>query len=332
MTDSPLADSFGRRIEYLRLSVTGRCNYRCTYCMPAAHCAAVRRKDELRDIELLRLVRSFAELGVRKIRLTGGEPLARRGIVRLAGDIARLPGIDDLSLSTNGHLLARHAMALRDAGVRRVNISLDSLIPATFARITRSGDLAAVLQGIDAAIEAGLHPIKLNMVVLKGINDHEIEDMLEFAQARGAHLRFIETMPVGEAGAASMAHHYPAHKMLERVRDHCGSDLIPVKGGRGAGPARYYQLGDSSARVGVISAISRHFCEGCNRVRLTARGDLVLCLGQQDRVALGAVLRAGASDDEIKREILAAIARKPERHDFLENAHAIRLPMSALGG
>ncbi len=328
-----LVDSFGRRIEYLRVSVTDRCNYRCVYCMPAAGVPHGRHEEYLRHEETARLVRLFAELGVHKVRLTGGEPLVRRGIVDLAGLIGRIPGITDLSLSTNGHLLERHAAALKAAGVTRVNISLDSLDPEAFARITRGGDLTHVLRGIEAALATGMAPVKLNMVVLKGVNDHEIEPMLDFALARGAHLRFIETMPVGEAGIQGMEHYYPAEAILARLRKKAGAELIPVKGAPGAGPARCYRIGAGPATVGVISAMSRHFCEGCNRVRLTAKGELVLCLGEDQRVSLGAVLRAGASDADLKNLIVGAIGQKPERHYFAGQGacHPVHR-MSVLGG
>ncbi|MCR4300084.1 MAG: GTP 3',8-cyclase MoaA [Sulfuricaulis sp.] len=328
-----LVDSFGRRIEYLRVSVTDRCNYRCFYCMPATGVAYGRHEEFLRHEEMARLVRLFAELGVHKVRLTGGEPLVRRGIVDLAGLIGRIPGITDLSLSTNGHLLERHAAALKAAGVARVNISLDSLDPDTFARITRGGDLGHAWRGIEAALTVGMTPVKLNMVVLKGINDREIESMLDFALARGAHLRYIETMPVGEAGAQGMEHYYSADAILARVRKKASAELIPVKGAPGAGPARCYRIGAGPATVGIISAISRHFCEGCNRVRLTAKGELVLCLGQDQRVSLAAALRTGASDLDLKDLIAGAIAQKPKRHRFAGQGacHPIH-KMSVLGG
>lgn len=328
-----LTDSFGRRIEYLRVSATDRCNYRCFYCMPATGLPPRGHAEFLRHEECARLIRLFAELGVHKLRLTGGEPLARRGIVDLARLIGRIPGISDLSLSTNGHLLERHAPALKAAGVARVNISLDSLDPGTFACITGGGDLHAVRRGIDAALAAGMAPVKLNMVVLKGINDHEIGALLDYARDRGAQLRFIETMPVGEAGAAGMAHYLPAEAILARVRTHAGAELIPVTGAPGAGPARCYRIGAGPATVGIISAISRHFCAGCNRVRLTARGELVLCLGQEDRVDLARPMRAGAGDEELKQLIVRAIARKPERHRFREDHGGGRVQtMFAVGG
>lgn len=328
-----LIDSFGRRIEYLRLSVTDRCNYRCFYCMPHKGACFGNSKDFLTNDELARLVRLFAELGVRRARLTGGEPLVRRDLAELTGAIGGLPGIDDLSLSTNGQLLGRYAQPLRRAGVKRVNISLDSLDPAVFARVTRSGDLGVVLHGIDAALAAGMAPVKLNMVVMKGINDREIETMFEFATARGLDLRYIETMPVGPQAGASMACHYPAALILERLRRHAGAGLVPAKGSKGAGPARYYQIGSGPAKVGVISAVSRHFCAGCNRVRLTATGELVFCLGHSDRVSLRELLRRGCPDADLKAAIRAAIARKPRRHDFLpDGAGTVSLPMSRVGG
>lgn len=328
-----LIDSFGRRIEYLRVSVTDRCNYRCFYCMPRIGARFANAADLLTNEELARLIRLFAELGVRRARLTGGEPLVRRDLTTLAAMIGRLPGIEDLSLSTNGHLLARHAHALKHAGVKRVNISLDSLDPKVFARITRGGDVRAVLRGIEAAFDTGMAPVKLNMVVIKGINDHEIEMMLEFAVTRGLSLRYIETMPVGPQAADGMARHYPAALILERLRRHAGAELVPAKGGRGAGPARYYQIGSGPVRVGVISAVSRHFCAGCNRVRLTAAGELVLCLGHSDRVSLREALRGGCSDETLKIMIRAAIASKPERHNFLAaEREVVSVPMSAIGG
>ncbi|TAM47476.1 MAG: GTP 3',8-cyclase MoaA [Gammaproteobacteria bacterium] len=328
-----LVDPFGRRIEYLRLSVTDRCNYRCFYCMPRKGACFGNAGDFLTNDELARLVRLFAELGVRHVRLTGGEPLVRRDLAELAGAIGGFPGIDDLSLSTNGQLLGRYAQPLRRAGVKRVNISLDSLDPAVFAHISRSGDLVAVLDGIDAALAVGMTPVKLNMVVMKGINDREIETMFEFAMARGLDLRYIETMPVGPQARESMACHYPAASILKRLRRYAGAGLVPAKGSRGAGPARYYQIGSGPAKVGVISAVSRHFCAGCNRVRLTATGELVFCLGRSDRVSLREPLRRGSSDADLKTAIHAAIARKPRRHDFLpDGTGAISLPMSRVGG
>jgi len=328
-----LVDSFGRCIDYLRISVTDRCNYHCFYCRPPGAQADGSQHDFLGHEELARLVRLFSELGVSRVRLTGGEPLLRRNLAGLSAMIASLPEITDLSLSTNGHLLERFAVPLKAAGVGRVNISLDSLDPVSFANITRGGDLLQVMRGIDAALTAGLTPVKINMVVMQGVNEHEIDSMLDFALERHLELRFIETMPVGTAGTGNMVHYYPAARILERVRAHLGPQLIPVQGVRGPGPARYYQAGNSPVKVGVISAVSRHFCESCNRVRLTARGDLVLCLGHSDRASLREALQNGASDAEIKQAILAAIARKPERHVFnSDKDQPVQEQMVSLGG
>lgn len=292
-----------------------------------------KREEFLSYEELTRIIRLFSELGVDRVRLTGGEPLVRRGLTGFVHQLNELPGIEDLSLSTNAHLLAAHAGELKDAGIRRVNISLDTLNPDTFIKITRNGDLEPVLEGIDAAVAAGMEPIKINMVVMKGLNDGEIESMLDFAIEKGVDLRYIETMPVGEAGIEGTDHFIPADKILERLRSHLGQELIPAKGNRGAGPARYYQIGAGPAHIGVISALSRHFCDDCNRVRLTARGDLVLCLGQEDRVSLRDPLRDGLSDEEMKKTILKAIALKPFSHEFTSNRKKVSLRhMSSLGG
>ncbi len=328
-----LIDRFGRRIEYLRVSVTDRCNYRCFYCMPAEGVTYGHHHDFLSYEELTRLIKLFSELGVYRVRLTGGEPLVRRHLHRLAEMIGQLPAITDLSLSTNGHLLARFASQLKQSGVSRVNISLDSLDPENFHRITRGGDVNRVVNGIDAALAAGMDPVRINMVVMKGVNDHEIESMFDFSLKRGVDLRFIETMPVGEAGVGSMSHYYPAANILKRIRRRYGSVLIPMKGNMGAGPARYYQVGSGPMKVGVISAISQHFCAGCNRVRLTANGELVLCLGKNDRVSLREAVRGGDGDNEIKRLILKAVAQKPERHEFQPTPSVLPMRnMSATGG
>jgi len=328
-----LVDPFQRTIRYLRVSVTDRCNYRCFYCMPSQGMVWEARSEFLTFEEMTRVIRLFTELGVDRVRLTGGEPLVRRGIIDFVRKLAALPGLTDLSMSTNAHLLGDQARVLREAGVRRVNISLDSLDPEVFRRITRNGDLDAVLAGIDAALEAGMDPVKINMVVMRGLNDGEIEAMFDYATARGADLRYIETMPVGEAGIDGTDRFMPAAEILGRLRAHAGAELVPLREGRGAGPARYYRVGDGPACVGVISALSRHFCDDCNRVRLTAKGDLVLCLGQEDRVSLRDGLRDGLDDEAMKRLIREAIARKPRSHRFNDDPHRVALHhMSSLGG
>jgi len=328
-----LVDPFQRTIRYLRVSVTDRCNYRCFYCMPSQGMVWEERSHFLTFEEMSRIIRLFTELGVDKVRLTGGEPLVRRGVLDFVKQLSALPGLKDLSMSTNAHLLGDKAETLRAAGVSRVNISLDSLRPEVFRRITRNGELQPVLEGIDAALAAGMDPVKLNMVVMRGLNDDEIEAMFDYAVERGADLRYIETMPVGEAGIDGTGHFMPAVEILARLKRHAGAELVPVKGGKGAGPARYYQVGEGPVRVGVISALSRHFCDDCNRVRLTAKGDLVLCLGQEDRVSLRDGLRRGLDDEEMKALIRAAIARKPRSHDFNADEQRVALRhMSSLGG
>ncbi len=283
--------------------------------------------------EMERVVRLFTELGVFRLRLTGGEPLVRRNILDLIKKLGRLPAIADFSLSTNGHLLERFAAALKKAGVMRVNVSIDSLDPKRFAQITRGGDLATVLRGIDSALEAGLKPVKLNMVVMRGVNDTEIEPMIDFAITRGADLRLIETMPVGSAGVETMAYSYPASSILERTRNKFGADPVPAEEGDGAGPARYYRVGPGPSKIGLIAAMSRHFCNTCNRVRLTTRGELVLCLGRKDRISLRDLLRAGCSDAELREAIRAAIREKPESHDFSKASGERNLiAMAAIGG
>ncbi|MBF0369541.1 MAG: GTP 3',8-cyclase MoaA [Magnetococcales bacterium] len=330
----PLVDTFGRTIRYLRVSVTDRCNFRCHYCRPAEGIALAEQEEILSLEEMARLVRLFTELGVERVRLTGGEPLLRRNVMELIETLGALPGLEDLSLSTNALLLARHARGLREAGVGRVNISLDSLNPETFFTITRNGRLDTVLAGIDAAVAAGLGPVKVNMVVMRGINDSEITAMVDFAREKGVILRFIETMPVGEAGQEVVDRFMPAEEILQVVKEHAGSELIPVKISRGAGPARYYRISGSTAEVGVISALSQHFCEGCNRVRLTSQGSLVLCLGRVDSVDLKTPLRNGASDEEMKTRIQAAIDTKPMGHQFDAETpkSGSNHRMSALGG
>ncbi|MBF0185283.1 MAG: GTP 3',8-cyclase MoaA [Magnetococcales bacterium] len=342
-----LTDSFGRTIRYLRVSVTDRCNLFCNYCRLPNETLSPNNRELLDFDELVRLLRLFLALGVERIRLTGGEPLLRRNIVGLVQEIAQLPGLRELTLTTNALLLARHAAALRAAGLHRVNISLDSLHPHTFDRITQPHrllpdlpserqevlGLPAVLAGIDAALRAGLQPVKINMVVMRGINDSEIVDMVQFAHRHGLLLRFIETMPVGEAGMEMADHFIPAEEILQRIQNHFASQLIPVEDKRGSGPARYFRLADSAAELGVISARSRHFCDTCNRMRLTSKGSLVYCLGRSDRMDLKQLLRNGASDAELQAAILAAVALKPQQHEF--NQSEFYRPgnrMSALGG
>lgn len=329
-----LIDPFARRIEYLRVSVTDRCNFRCSYCMPeqGVHPDGVH-SEYLSYDEITRIVQAFADLGVWKIRLTGGEPLVRKNLHELAANISALPGVRDIALSTNAERLAEQADQLKAAGITRANISIDSLDPEKFERITRGGNLSRVLAGIDAAQRVGMTPVKLNMVVMKNTNLDEIPAMLDYAAAKGVYLRFIETMPIGQAGISVMDEHVSADKILDAVKTHAGADLLPMLDNHEAGPARVFRIAGTQTKVGVISAVSQHFCETCNRVRLTARGVLALCLGQEDAVDLRTPLRNGISDDGLKEIILAAIAQKPERHHFNENRHNIQFrQMVSLGG
>ena len=329
-----LIDPFNRRIEYLRVSVTDKCNYRCGYCMPEQGVHPEGRHTEYLDYdELARIIQAFVELGVQKVRITGGEPLVRKHLDQLVSQISPLDGLKEIALSTNAHHLAREAEKLKQAGVTRVNISIDSLNFQRFKNITRGGDLEKVLAGVDAALAVGMTPVKFNMVVMKGTNDDEIEAMVDYGIEKGVEIRFIETMPIGPAGISMMDQHYPAEKILQRVKAHIGQDLIPVQSRSHDGPARNYLIAGTEAKIGVISAVSQHFCETCNRVRLTAKGVLALCLGQEDAVDLRTPLRDGISDEGLKDLIREAITHKPERHFFNENVHNIQFrEMVSLGG
>jgi cyclic pyranopterin phosphate synthase len=325
---TPLEDAFGRRIEYLRLSVTDRCDLRCFYCLPENFQDYEEPEHWLTLDEIERVVDLFGRMGTRRVRLTGGEPLVRRNLAELAGRIANLPGIEDLSLSTNATRLAREAMALKAAGVSRLNISLDTLQPERFREITK-GRLDKVLDGIMAARHAGFAPIKINMVVMKGINDGEVEDMVDFCIEHEFTLRFIETMPVGDTGRIATDHYLD----LNTVRKRLGRrfDLIPAVM-QGGGPARYVEVVGSGVNIGFITPISRHFCETCNRVRLSVDGVLYLCLGHDDRLELRPLLRSGAADAEIEQAIRQAILRKPERHHFQQHPEQVVRFMAKTGG
>lgn len=334
MTESnALIDPFQRKIEYLRVSVTDRCNYRCGYCMPEQGVHPEGKHTEYLSFEeLTRIIAAFTRLGVKKIRLTGGEPLVRKGLAEFAQDLKQLPGLVDLALSTNAHFLDKHAAELAPS-INRVNISMDSLNPNKFHHITRGGDLAKVMAGIDAALAHDMRPVKINMVVMKGTNDDEIEAMVDFGIQKGVEVRFIETMPIGPAGVSMMDQHYAAEAILKRVKDHVGTDLIPSQSRSHDGPARNFKIAGTDAKIGVISAVSDHFCASCNRVRLTARGFLALCLGQEDGMDLRSPLRDGATDEELEALIVKAITMKPERHFFRENVHNIEFrQMVSLGG
>lgn len=325
--DESLIDRFGRRIEYLRLSVTDRCDLRCTYCLPKGHKGFEDPAHWLTFDEIERLARVFAKRGVSRIRLTGGEPLLRRNLPELAHRLASIEGIDDLSLSTNATQLEHQARDLKQAGIGRINISLDSLNPELIEKTTGRNVLRNILSGIDAAVEVGFSAIKINMVVLPGVNENEIEPMVEFCMERGLILRLIEPMPMGDTGRRQGSFDLqPVKNALTRKYS-----LVPAVL-PGGGPARYLRSLDGRFSVGFITPITQHFCESCNRVRLGVDGALYLCLGQEDKFDFRSLLRNGASDHEIESALLQAIDMKPERHEFRESPSKIVRFMSATGG
>jgi len=326
-----LSDSFGRQITYLRLSVTDRCDFRCVYCM-AEDMTFVPRKDVLSFEELALVAQAFVELGVEKIRLTGGEPLVRRDILHAVNSIAAIEGLGELCLSTNASKLRQYAHELKHAGIHRVNISLDSLKPERFKSLTRTGDVEKVIDGIDAAVEAGFNGIKINAVILRGRNDDEILDLVDFARQRSIDISFIEEMPLG-----SIVEHDRALSFMPsaEIRGLIESRYPLVASDESTGgPSRYFTMPDSSSRVGFISPHSNNFCGECNRVRVTAEGKLLLCLGNEDAVDLRHIVRQ--YDDplpELKRAIVDAMTLKPEKHHFdLDAPVDIVRFMNATGG
>ena len=323
-----LKDNFGRRIEYVRLSVTDRCDLRCHYCLPKGFKDFQTPDEWLTFEEIERVIRAFAELGTRRIRITGGEPLVRDNLPQLANSLARLPGIEDLSLSTNATRLAKQAEALKAAQISRINVSLDSLQEQRFKTMT-GGKLTKVLDGLMAAKTAGFEPIKINMVVLKDSNEDEVEDMVEFCLEHDFTLRFIETMPMGSTGLDATNQYVNLQTIKTRLAE-C-YELVPgvMPGG---GPARYVQVAGTDLRIGFITPMSQHFCETCNRVRLSVDGTLYMCLGQNDSYPLRDILRAGCSDEELKQHIVQAIQLKPERHEFTTNPGKVVRFMSYTGG
>ncbi len=325
---SILQDQFGRTIDYLRVSVTDRCDMRCDYCMPKSFKGFEEPQNWLQSAELTRLVSLFTNMGVSKVRLTGGEPLLRRSLIEIVRSMAALPGVQDLSLSTNGAHLIRHAKALKHAGLHRINISLDTLDKATFERITQRDALDDVLRGIQLVIRLGFDRVKLNMVVQHGINDAHVEEMLVFAVSKGLTLRLIETMPVGHAHLGKSA--VNLSELAKTLAQRHG--LIPYIEPSRTGPATYWQVPNTQTLLGVITPMSQHFCGNCNRLRLGVDGTLYPCLGQNDATPLGRMLRAGHSDAELTQAIVATVDRKPERHDFHSSPERVVRFMSATGG
>ncbi|MCG8563203.1 MAG: GTP 3',8-cyclase MoaA [Hyphomicrobiales bacterium] len=333
-TQSDLIDPFGRHITYVRVSVTDRCDFRCVYCM-AEDMTFLPKRDLLTLEELDRLCSAFVARGVRKLRITGGEPLVRKNIMWLFRALSRHLGsgaLKELTLTTNGSQLSRFAEELSDCGVRRVNISLDTLDPDKFKAITRWGDYDKVMAGIDAAQDAGLH-VKINAVALKGVNEHEYDEMIRWAHGRGMDLTLIETMPLGEIDGDRTDQYLPLSIVRARLLDDWTLTDIPYKTG---GPARYVEVAETGGRIGFITPMTHNFCESCNRVRVTCTGTLYMCLGQEDAADLRAPLRASESDEPLQRAIDEAIERKPKGHDFVidrrTHTPAVSRHMSVTGG
>ncbi len=331
-----LVDLQRRVVKYLRVSVTDRCNYRCTYCMPAEGAPVVPRRELLGFEEITRAVRIFVGLGISHVRMTGGEPMVRRGIVDLVQQIASIDGVRDLAMTTNGHLLDRLAGDLRKAGLRRINVSLDSLDDKTFARITRQGRLDKVIDGLEAARAAGFESTKINAVVLRGVNDHEVSDLLRYCAENDLVLRFIEYMPIGLDDYWGPDSFVGAPEIRARLGDAWHLRPVGERGVVGGGPATYV-LADSSdgrytgVKVGFISALSHNFCRSCNRVRLSSTGTLRECLSTGGVLSLRDMMRNGDTDEHISGRIQAALGGKVDGHRFAMT-HRTREAMSAIGG
>ena len=324
MMDEPF-DSFGRRINYLRISVTDRCNLRCIYCMPPEGIPLIPHSEVLSYEEISTVVRAAAELGINKIRLTGGEPLVRAKLPRLVQMLSQIEGIDEVSLTTNGTLLKKYALELKQAGLSRVNVSLDTFRADRFRHITRLGELKDVLDGIKAAKDTGFHPIKINMVVIRGTNDDEVLDFANMTYKEGWHVRFIELMPF-----ADVTEFVPSSELRQRIVSL--GILEPCSPITGNGPARYYRLSGAKSTIGFISPITENFCSHCNRMRLTSDGKLCPCLLSDDKIDLKGLLRHNASLQEIKRLILKAVVSKPERHHLADGIAPMKQNMSQIGG
>ncbi len=327
MTPPPLIDRYGRAIEYVRVSVTDRCDLRCSYCLPKDFHGFEEPEHWLTFAESTRLLGLMARLGTRRIRLTGGEPLLRRNLPQLAAALARLPGIEEVALSTNGTQLARHAQALRDAGVRRLNVSLDSLRAERVAQVNGRDVLPQVLEGLGAAKAAGFAPIKINTVAMAGVNEDEIDQLVAYCMAEGFILRLIEAMPMGDTGRQTGFLDLQPVKARLCARFGLVDAVLP-----GGGPARYLATPDGRFSLGFITPLSQHFCATCNRVRLTVDGTMYLCLGQEEKFEFRPLLRGGASDDDLVAALRRAIELKPERHEFREKPHKLVRFMSMTGG
>ncbi len=326
-----LKDKFNRTIKYLRISLTESCNLNCFYCRSNQDKTYTSCQSYLTPDETLLIARAFSELGISHVRLSGGEPLLRKDICLLIKEISRLSGIKDISLTTNGILLEQFAPLLKSAGLHRLNISLDSILPARFKEITNGGDLKKVLKGIDSALASGLTPIKINMVVMKGINDYELIPIIKFCLKKRLILRLIEFMPIGNSASEMREKHIPTKEIREKVAKYFSLGKTTF---RGPGPAWYEYVKEDGLFIGFISAVSQHFCKTCNRVRLMASGKLHLCLGHENQVDLAAVVRKpGISTEDLKEHIQSIVWNKPGIHRFDKNGStANKRVMSAIGG
>lgn len=325
-----LIDKYNRKIEYIRISVTDRCDLKCLYCTPKDSDSYSRRRAILRFEEIARIVRCFADMGVSRVRITGGEPLVRKDMTLLVSQISNINGINDIAMTTNATLLSKYVFDLKNAGLKRVNISLDTLKPETFKIICGGGELNNVLEGIKEAVNIGLTPVNLNTVVMRGLNDNELIDIVHFAIETRANIRFIECMPVRHIVNLSRERFISIKEVKSLIESHFELESLPSSGG---GPASYFRIKGETIKIGFISPITQHFCESCNRVRLTAEGILRLCLGYKDGVDLRDYIRSGISDESLKEVIAKAIQNKPQGHQFSKNkCIPIEQSMSMIGG
>ena len=323
-------DQYERNINYLRVSITDRCNLRCAYCMPKEGLSRIGHDDILRYEEIHRIIRVAAGLGITKVRITGGEPLVRRGVVEFIASLHAIPELKDVGLTTNGILLDACAENLFAAGIRRINISLDSLDAEKYARITRGGDIQAVLRGIRKVRETGFSPIKINIVAIKGFNDDEILNFARLTLENPYQIRFIELMPLGHAGIENNGRYLSNAIIRERIETFGRLEPVNDRGNGSDGPAQIYRLTGGAGEIGFISPVSRHFCRTCNRLRLTAAGHLRACLLSDDETDLKGPLRSGCADGALKELIREAISRKPEQHDIACNESHIKKCMKEM--
>lgn len=322
-------DAYGRSIDYIRLSVTDRCDLRCYYCMPKGYKEFEEPEDWLTFDEIERIITAFSQLGISRVRLTGGEPLVRKNLPALTQRLSTISGVEDMSLSTNAVKLKKFAKPLFESGVKRLNVSLDTTDSKKFSEITGGGKLEKVIDGLLAAKEEGFHPIKINMVAMRGMNDDDVFEMIEFCSEHGFTLRLIETMPMGSTGLEASKQYIPLSEIKEQIQKRY--ELVPAVV-KGAGPARYMAIPEKNLNIGFITPISQHFCDTCNRVRLGVNGTLYLCLGQEHQYPLRDIIRQGVTDEELKEHLIKALALKPKKHDFKEKPDQIIRVMSVTGG